>query len=170
VPPLASVAPVAPLAVPEVAPCASSGRAWRLWAACTPKGGAVGPPGAQPLPQVLELAASKAADVTAFGQAGAAGVLADVRLYGGALCAAAVRELFVSSALLGAWGGLGPAQAGVWGSEGAAAPANAVLDDAPPQLRTASPPLQATAPPPPQLHAAPPSGAHRKRQADFTRP
>jgi hypothetical protein len=48
-----------------------------------------------------------------------------------------------------------------------------VLDDAPPQLRTASPPLQGPVLPPPQLHAAPPTGAptgaHRKRQADFTR-
>ena len=166
------LAPVAPLAVPEVAPCASSGRAWRLWAACTPKGGG----GRRPTGRPATASGAQAGRLRsgqfppAFDHPGAAGVLADVRLYGGALCAAAVRELFVSSALLGAWGGLGPAQAGVWGSEGAAAPANAVLDDAPPQLRTASPPLQATAPPPPQLHAAPPSGAHRKRQADFTRP
>ena len=72
---------------------------------------------------------------------GAVGVLADVRLYGGALGAAAVRELFVASSLQqsdaeATWGGLGPAEAGVWGSEGEAAPAELVLDDAPLQART----------------------------------
>ena len=91
---------------------------------------------------------------------GAAGVLADVRLYGSALDASAVRELFVSASLRGAWGGLGPYEAGVWGSEGETAPAKAVLDDAPPQSRTASPPLAACS-----GGAAPSGGPRRKRQA-----
>ena len=54
----------------------------------------------------------------------------------------------------------------VWGSEDEAAK---VLDDVPPQVRTASSPLRATAPPPPPLQVALPSdaprAAHRKRQA-----
>ena len=40
------------------------GRAWRLWAARHSQGGETGPLGAQPLPRVLERAASKAADPT----------------------------------------------------------------------------------------------------------
>ena len=52
-----------PLAVPQLGFGASSGRAWRLWAARHSQGEA-GPLGAQPLPRVLELAASKAADLT----------------------------------------------------------------------------------------------------------
>eukprot|EP00964_Phaeocystis_antarctica_P027959 scaffold15763_cov50-Phaeocystis_antarctica.AAC.1 len=51
------------------APCASSGRAWQLWAAQHSQEEA-GPLGAQPLSGVLELAASKAADFTAFDHAG----------------------------------------------------------------------------------------------------
>ena len=39
----------APWAGPQLAPCASSGRAWWLWAVCTPRGRA-GPPGVQPPP------------------------------------------------------------------------------------------------------------------------
>ena len=54
----------APLAVPQLGFCASSGRAWRLWAARHSQEEA-SPLGAQPLPQVLERAASKAADLTA---------------------------------------------------------------------------------------------------------
>ena len=50
-----------PLAVPQLGSRASSGRAWRLWAARHSREEA-GPLGAQPLPRVLELAASKAAD------------------------------------------------------------------------------------------------------------
>ena len=57
------------LAVPELGSCASSGRAWRLWAARHSQEEA-DPLGAQPLPRVLELAASKAADVTACDHAG----------------------------------------------------------------------------------------------------
>ena len=45
----------------------SSGRAWRLWAARHSQEEA-GPLGAQPLPRVLELAASKAAQITAWGR------------------------------------------------------------------------------------------------------
>ena len=56
--------------MPELAPCASSGRAWRLWAARHFQEEAESL-GAQPLPQVLELAASKVADFTAFDHAGA---------------------------------------------------------------------------------------------------
>ena len=49
--------------VPHLAPCASSGRAWRLWAARRFEEEAE-PSGAPPLPRVLELAASEAADST----------------------------------------------------------------------------------------------------------
>ena len=57
------------LAVPQLGSCASSGRAWRLWAARHSQEEA-GPLGTQPLPRVLELAASKAADFTAFDPSG----------------------------------------------------------------------------------------------------
>ena len=50
-----------PLAVLQLGSCASSGRAWRLWAARHSQEEA-GPLGAPPLPRVLERAASKAAD------------------------------------------------------------------------------------------------------------
>ena len=60
----------APLAAPPLGSCASSGRAWRLWAARHFQEEAESL-GAQPLPQVLELAASKVADFTAFDHAGA---------------------------------------------------------------------------------------------------
>ena len=56
----------APLAGPQLGPCASSGRAWHLWAAW----GRAGPPGAQPLPYVLQPAASKAAHSPAFDHLG----------------------------------------------------------------------------------------------------
>ena len=59
-----STAKVPPLAAPQLGSCASSGRAWRLWAARHSQEEA-SPPGAQPLPRVLELAACKAADVPA---------------------------------------------------------------------------------------------------------
>ena len=55
------------LAAPQLGSCASSGRAWWLWAARRSQEEA-GPLGAQPLPRVLELAATKAADFTAFDQ------------------------------------------------------------------------------------------------------
>ena len=51
--------------VPQLGSCASSGRAWRLWAARHSQGEA-GPLGAQPLPGVLDPAASKGSDSTAF--------------------------------------------------------------------------------------------------------
>ena len=54
-----------PLAAPQLGSCTSSGRAWRLWAARHSQEEA-NPLGAQPLPRVLELAASKAADFTAL--------------------------------------------------------------------------------------------------------
>ena len=57
--------------MPQLGFCASSGRAWWLWAAWYSQGEA-GPLGAQPLPRVLEPAASKAADFTAFDHVGAA--------------------------------------------------------------------------------------------------
>ena len=60
---------VPPLAVPSLGSCASSGRAWRLWTARRSQDEAQ-PPGAQPLPLVLELAASEAAHFTAFHHAG----------------------------------------------------------------------------------------------------
>eukprot|EP00964_Phaeocystis_antarctica_P139696 scaffold104499_cov30-Phaeocystis_antarctica.AAC.1 len=52
---------VAPSAAPQLGSSASPGRAWRLRAARHSQGEA-GPPGAQPLPRVLERAASKVAD------------------------------------------------------------------------------------------------------------
>ena len=58
-------------AAPQLGSCASSGRTWRLWAARHSQEEA-GPLGAQPLPLLLERAASKAADVTAFDHAGIA--------------------------------------------------------------------------------------------------
>ena len=51
-------------AVPQLGSCASAGHAWRLWAARHAQE-EVGSLGAQPLPRVLEPAASKAADFTA---------------------------------------------------------------------------------------------------------
>ena len=62
---LGSMVKVPPLAVPQLAPCASSGRACRLWAALYPQSEAQ-PLGAQPPPRGLERAASKVADFTAF--------------------------------------------------------------------------------------------------------
>eukprot|EP00964_Phaeocystis_antarctica_P049545 scaffold28735_cov63-Phaeocystis_antarctica.AAC.2 len=61
--------PSGPLAAPQLGSRASSGRAWRLWAARHSRE-AAGPLGAQPLPRVLERAASKAADLTAFDPSG----------------------------------------------------------------------------------------------------
>ena len=51
----------APSAAHQLGPCASSGRAWRLWLAGRSEGWEPRTLGAQPLPRVLELAASKAA-------------------------------------------------------------------------------------------------------------
>ena len=59
-----------PLAVPALGCCASSGRAWRLWPARHSQE-EVGPLGVQPLPRVLELAASKAANFSSFCPPGA---------------------------------------------------------------------------------------------------
>ena len=53
------------LAVPQLGSCAASGRAWRLWAAWHSQEEA-DPLVRQPPPRVLELAASKVADFTAF--------------------------------------------------------------------------------------------------------
>ena len=56
---------VPPSADPRLASCAASGRAWWPWVAFTPlPGGGAWPPGARPLPRVLELAASKVAYLT----------------------------------------------------------------------------------------------------------
>ena len=60
---------VPPLSAPQLGACASSGRAWRRWAARHSQE-ETGPLSAQPLPRVLELTASKAADVTTFDHAG----------------------------------------------------------------------------------------------------
>ena len=59
------------LAVPQLAPCASSGRTWRSRAARRSQSEArqLGP---QPRPQVLELAAHEGADLTAFDRPGKA--------------------------------------------------------------------------------------------------
>ena len=59
------------LAVPQLGSCASSGRAWRLWAARHSQEEA-GPLGTQPLPRLLEPATSKVADFTAVGHSGLA--------------------------------------------------------------------------------------------------
>ena len=59
----------AALAVPQLGSCASSGRAWQPWAARLPQE-EVSPLGAQPLPRLLELAASKATDFTASDHSG----------------------------------------------------------------------------------------------------
>ena len=61
----------APWAAPQLGSCASSGRAWRLRAAPHSQEEA-DPLGAQPLPRVLERAASIAAHFTAFDHSGAA--------------------------------------------------------------------------------------------------
>ena len=50
--------------MPQLGSCASLGRTWQLWLA-RPSQGKAQSLGAQPLPRVLELAASKAADSTA---------------------------------------------------------------------------------------------------------
>eukprot|EP00964_Phaeocystis_antarctica_P128440 scaffold92237_cov60-Phaeocystis_antarctica.AAC.2 len=65
----ASMVKVPALAVPQLGSCAFSERAWQLWAALDSQKEA-GPLGAQPLPRVLERAASKAADFTAFDHPG----------------------------------------------------------------------------------------------------
>eukprot|EP00964_Phaeocystis_antarctica_P105399 scaffold70427_cov57-Phaeocystis_antarctica.AAC.2 len=61
-----------PSAVAQLGSGASSGHAWRLWAARHSQG-EDRPLGAQPLPRVLELAASKAAHLTAFDHSGGDG-------------------------------------------------------------------------------------------------
>ena len=58
-------------AVPQLGCCGSSGRAWRLWLSRHSEGEA-GPLGAPPLPQALELAASKVTDSTASDVTGTA--------------------------------------------------------------------------------------------------
>ena len=65
-----SMAKVPTLAAPELDSCTSSERAWRLCAARHSQGEAQ-PLGAPPRPQLLERAASKVADLTAFDQPGA---------------------------------------------------------------------------------------------------
>ena len=55
--------------MPEVGSRASSGRAWQLWAARHSQEEA-GPLGTQPMPRVLELAASKAAHFPAVDHSG----------------------------------------------------------------------------------------------------
>ena len=60
-----SMVKVPALTAPQRSSCASSGRAWRLSAAQHSQE-EVGALGAQPLPQVLEPAASKATDSAAF--------------------------------------------------------------------------------------------------------
>ena len=60
-----------PLALPRLASCASSGHAWRLWAARHSQG-EVSPLSAQPPPRMLEPAASTGADSTAVDHSGAA--------------------------------------------------------------------------------------------------
>ena len=52
-------------AAPQLGSRASSGRAWRLWAARYSQSERLAQMGAQPLPRLLELAASKAADSAA---------------------------------------------------------------------------------------------------------
>ena len=66
----------APWAAPQLGSCASSGRTWRLWAARHSQGEAR-PLGPQQLPRMLELAASKTADFTAFDHSGGVGAGCD---------------------------------------------------------------------------------------------
>ena len=94
------LAPLAPLAVPPLGSCASSGRAWRLWAARHSKEEA-SPLGAQPTAsRLLERTASKAAmELPAFDHAGAQGHRARlVRRTGGGGGAAAQLHQQVASA------------------------------------------------------------------------
>ena len=79
------------LAVPQLGSCASSGRAWRLWAARHSQGEAQ-PLGAQPVPRVLERATCRAAYFTAFHLSG---TIIDGKLFG-ALIDAKVHLLLVS--------------------------------------------------------------------------
>ena len=60
-----SMVKVPALAAPQLAPGASSARAWRIWAAPHSQGGSQ-PLGAQPRPQLLERAAPKVGHLTAF--------------------------------------------------------------------------------------------------------
>ena len=78
-------------AVPQLGSCSSSGHSWRLWAARYSQE-EVGPLGAQPLPRVLELAASQAAYFTAFD-------------HSARLCSALARLLRLLRAHLAALGG-----------------------------------------------------------------
>ena len=68
------VVKVPPFVVPQLAPCASPARAWRLWAARHSQGEAqppgAQPPGAQPPPRGLKRAASKVVYFTAFDRLG----------------------------------------------------------------------------------------------------
>ena len=59
-------------AVPQLGSCVSSACVWRIWAARRSQEEA-SPLGTQPLPRVLEPAASKAADFTSFDHVGASG-------------------------------------------------------------------------------------------------
>eukprot|EP00964_Phaeocystis_antarctica_P038137 scaffold21832_cov62-Phaeocystis_antarctica.AAC.4 len=68
-------------AVPQLGSRASSARAWWLWAARHSQGEA-GPLDTQPLPRVLELAASKASSFTAFDHPGAAASACSVTVRG----------------------------------------------------------------------------------------
>ena len=61
---------ITPSTVPQLGSCTASARAWRLWAARHSQEEAE-PLGAQPLLLGLELAASGAADLTAFDYPGA---------------------------------------------------------------------------------------------------
>ena len=68
-------------ATPQLGSCASSGRAWRLWAARYSQGEAQplntgSATGHPPLPRLIELVASKVADFTAFDHSGALPALA----------------------------------------------------------------------------------------------
>ena len=60
---------VTPLAGPQLAPCASSGRAWWLWAARYSLS-ETQPLGAQPPPRGLKRTAAKVTDFTAFDYVG----------------------------------------------------------------------------------------------------
>ena len=89
-----SMVKVPPLAVPQLGSCASSGRAWRRWAARHSQEDG-GPLGAPPPPRVLERAASKAADSTAFEHSGGrdAWMLVDGRTLGLGLLLNALPQL-----------------------------------------------------------------------------
>ena len=101
----------APLAGPQLGSCASSGHAWRLRAARHSQKEA-DPLGAQAPPRLLELAAAKAAEFTAFDHAVGAVVFSGE----GGAASSKRRQVppSLSAAHAAAHGSRRPAQAALW--------------------------------------------------------